>query len=556
MATDPNRQTTVFAAKKIVTMNPGQPEATHVAVRGGRILEVGTLDECASWGDYTLDDRFAAHVLIPGLIESHAHLMEGSLWALGANVGAIDRFGPDGRRHKGLRSVAEVVAALRRIEPTMKDGAAPLLGWGVDPSFYATPEPITRRDLDQVSRTRPIFLLNASGHLAYANSKLLEMAGYAQLQVEGVIRDASGEPTGELQEIHAMLPAVQIAAAGFLGGGMPREHFRNFARVAQLRGTTTVVDGGTSTFFLPEVLAAGLAATAEADFPARIVSHLNGVTVPTSEQMLAQASALRDQGNDKLVFQGLKIVLDGSIQGFTGRLRPPRYYRSGANGLWNRPPEQVAEIVRTLHEAGLQVIAHCNGDEAAEVFVDAVAAAQAARPRFDHRHFIVHGQMLDQALLRRMAALGMGATLFANHIYYWGDFHYGHTLGPSRARCMNPAASALRLGVTVAGHSDTPVSPIDPLFTVWCAVNRVTSSGRILGADERVTALDALRMMTVNAAWLLHRDHEIGSIQVGKLADFTVLEANPLEVSPEAIRDIAVWGTILGGQALAAGATT
>lgn len=553
METDQNPKTIVFAAKKIVTMNAGQPEATHVAVRGDRILEVGTLDDCASWGDYTLDDRFAEHVLVPGLIESHAHLMEGSLWALGVNVGAIPRVGPDGTRHAGLRSVAAVVQALQALEPTMRDADAPLLGWGVDPSFYATPAPITRHDLDQVSRTRPIFLLNASGHLAYANSRLLELADYAHHQVEGVVRDARGDPTGELQEIGAMLPAVQVAAAAFLGGGVPRQHFRNFARVAQLRGTTTVVDGGTSNYFLADVLASGLAATAEEDFPARIVAHHNGVTVPTSEQMVAHVRDLAGKGNEKLAFQGVKIVLDGSIQGFTGRLRPPRYYRTGGNGIWNRPPEQVVEIVRALHQAGLQVIAHCNGDEAAEVFVDAVAAAQAAAPRLDHRHFIVHGQMLDEALLRRMATLGMGATLFANHVYYWGDFHAAHTLGPSRAVCMNPAASALRLGVTVAAHSDTPVSPIDPLFTVWCAVNRRTSSGRVLGPAECVGARQGLRMMTLDAAWLLHRDHEIGSIQVGKLADFTVLAESPLEVEPAAIRDIPVWGTVLGGRPFPAG---
>jgi predicted amidohydrolase YtcJ len=541
------QQTTIFAARKIVTMNPARPEATHAAVRDGRILEVGSREECAAWGPYRLDDRFGDDVLIPGLIESHAHLMEGGLWALGVAVGAIDRCAPDGRRHKGLRSVAEVVSALRQIEPTLKDPDAPLLGWGVDPSFYATPEPITRRDLDQVSSTRPIFLLNASGHLAYVNSKILALANYADLHVEGVVRDAQGEPTGELQEIQAMLPALKIAAGAVLGGSISRDHFLNFARVAQLRGTTTVVDGGASTFFVPSFLATGLAATAEPDFPARIVSHYNGITVPTAKDMLEQVAALAGKGNDKLIFQGLKIVLDGSIQGFTGRLRFPRYYKTGANGIWNRPPEQVVEIVRTLHDAGLQVIAHCNGDEAAEVFVDAVAAAQAAKPRFDHRHFIVHGQLLDEALLRRMAALGMGATLFANHIYYWGDFHVRHTVGPARAQGMNPAASALRLGVTVAGHSDTPVSPIDPLFTLWCAVNRQTSSGQILGANERVSAYEALRMMTLDAAWLLHLDHDIGSIQVGKRADFTALEASPLDIAAESIKDIGVRGTIVGG---------
>ena len=147
-----------------------------------------------------------------------------------------------------------------------------------------------------------------------------------------------------------------------------------------------------------------------------------------------------------------------------------------------------------------------------------------------------------------MATLGISATLFSNHMYYWGDFHRTHTFGAFRAAAMNPAATALRLGVIVAAHSDTPVSPVDPLLTMWAAVNRVTTTGRVQGPKERVSAYEGLRMMTYNAAWLLHRDHEIGSIRVGKRADFTVLAHDPLAVEPMAIKDIPVRGTILGGR--------
>lgn len=538
---------TIFAAKKIITMDPAVPEATHVAVRDGLIIEVGSRDDCAAWGAHESDDRFADSVLIPGLIESHAHLMEGFLWAEAEYVGAVDRCDPSGKRRTGLRSIADVVTHLKAVELTITDATKPLLGWGVDPSFYQPCTPITRHDLDQVSTTRPIFLLNASGHLAYVNSRTLELADYAHVRAEGVIRDESGAPTGELQEVAAMMAALAAVGGQLLAGSTAPTQFFNFARVAQARGATTVVDGGTSSFINSAFLTAALAATADPDFPARIVAHTNGITVPSVEEMLRQAVALKDHGNEKLGMQGVKLVLDGSIQGFTGRMRPPGYFRTGANGIWNRAPEEVRHIVIGLHRAGLQVVAHCNGDQAAEVFIDAVAAAQDAKPRFDHRHFMVHGQMLDEALLRRMAALGMGATLFSNHMYYWGDFHRDHTVGPFRAAAMNPAATALRLGVTVAGHSDTPVSPIDPLLTMWCAANRITSSGQALGPAERVSPYEALKMMTVNAAWLLHRDHEIGSIRVGKRADFTALGDDPLAVDPIAIKDIPVKATVLGG---------
>ncbi|SKA28951.1 hypothetical protein SAMN02745126_04847 [Enhydrobacter aerosaccus] len=544
---------TVFSAKKIITMDASVEEATHVAVRDGIILEVGNLDDCGAWGPYTLDNRFADSILIPGLIESHAHLLDGLLWAKAHYVGPIDRYDPAGTLQKGLTNNAALVNRLREIESRMTDPTKPLVGWGVDPSLNDPIAPITRLELDQVSKTRPIFLLHASCHVASVNSATLDVANYAAIKAPGVLRDASGAPTGELREMAAMLVAVRAVAADMIGGSTDAAQFYNFARVAQARGATTIVDGGGSTYFDPAFLSAALAATAAEDFPARIVAHNNGITVPGADDMIRFAKALEGKGNDKLAFQGIKIILDGSNQGFTGRLRPPGYLGSGENGLWNRAPDELRTLVPALHNAGLQIVAHCNADQAAEMFIEAVALAQAAKPRFDHRHFIVHGQLLDESLLRRMVSLGIHATLFSNHLYYWGEFHRAHTFGAFRTAALNPAATALRLGVVVSAHSDTPVSPVDPLLTLWCAANRVSATGRVFGPRERVSAYDALKMMTFNAAYLLHRDHEIGSIRVGKRADFTILARDPLAVDSMAIRDIPVHGTIVGGRVFAAG---
>lgn len=544
---------TVFSARKILTMDPAVEEATHVAVRDGIVLEIGDLDDCAAWGPYTLDDRFGGDVLIPGLIESHAHVLDGLLWAKAEYVGPVDRHDPSGKLRKGTKDLPSLLRRLTEIEAGLKDPSLPLIGWGVDPSLNDPITPITRGDLDQVSRTRPIFLLHSSCHIAYVNSATLAVANYAAVKAPGVLRDRAGEPTGELQEMAAMMAAIKAVASDLVGGSTDATQFYNFARVAQARGTTTIVDGGGSTYFEPAFLEAALAATGAPDFPARIVAHHNGITVPTAEEMIRFAATLAGKGNDKLVFQGIKILLDGSNQGYTGRLRPPGYLASGANGLWNRGPEELKTLIPALHDAGLQIVAHCNSDQAAELFIEAVAVAQAKNPRFDHRHFIVHGQLLDESLMRRMVALGIHVTLFSNHLYYWGEFHRAHTFGAFRAGAMNPAATALRLGLVAAAHSDTPVSPVDPLFTLWCAANRVTAAGRVLGPRERVSAYDALRMMTFNAAYLLHRDHEIGSIRVGKRADFAVLRQDPLAIDPMGLRDIDVLGTIVGGRVFPAG---
>jgi predicted amidohydrolase YtcJ len=251
--------------------------------------------------------------------------------------------------------------------------------------------------------------------------------------------------------------------------------------------------------------------------------------------------------NDRLHHRLCKVMTDGSIQGFTARLKWPGYYNGKPNGLWNMDPDQLAKLVMHYHKAGMHLHIHTNGDEASEVMLDAIEAAQEAHYRPDHRHTLQHCQMADASQFRRMHKLGCCVNLFANHVHYWGDQHASITMGPDRARRMDACATALREGVPLAIHSDAPVTPMAPLFTAWCAVNRLTASGAALGPEERISAAAALHAITLGAAYTLRMDHLVGSVEPGKYADFAVLDASPLDVAPEALRDIKVAGTISGG---------
>jgi predicted amidohydrolase YtcJ len=191
---------------------------------------------------------------------------------------------------------------------------------------------------------------------------------------------------------------------------------------------------------------------------------------------------------------------------------------------------------------------HTNGDAAIELAIETMHDALREQPAPDHRFTLQHCQLADRAQLRRMASLGMCANFFANHHFYWGDAHYAQTVGPDRAERMNPCRSADELGVAWTIHSDAPVTPLGPLHVAWCAVNRRTASGRTLGEFERIGVADALRAITLGAAHTLHLDDEVGSIECGKRADFAVLEDDPLEVAPEALKDVGVWGTVHGGR--------
>lgn len=537
--------TTIFRARRILTMNPGRPEATHVAVRDGRILGVGPLDELAGWGSYTLDDRFADKVLMPGLVEGHSHVSEGTFWRF-LYLGRFDRMDPDGKVWPGAASIGEVVTRLRAADAKLGRSDAPLSGWGLDPIYYGEGR-VTRQDLDRVSETRAVGVMHASGHIFNLNSRALKLAGLLRQGVNhpGVPVGADGLPTGELKGPDAMTLAG--SHIGFDREVLANDEtgLRRFARLCVRQGVTTATDLAN---LLPlEAVTMMRRVTDEATFPVRIMSfrRFQGVT---PQQAVDHVVDLRDHSTEMLRLGAIKLFVDGSIQGFSARLRWPGYYNGAPNGLWYTMPRQIRELYHLSLEQGVLVHSHTNGDQATEMALDCMDQALRDEPARDHRFTLQHCQLADAAQFRRMKALGMCVNLFPNHHFYWGDQHYATTVGPERALRMNACATALATGVPMAIHSDAPVTPLGPLFTAWCAITRRTASGRTLGASECIGVADALRTITLGAAYTLRLDGEIGSIEVGKRADFAVLDDDPLAIAPERLKDVRIWGTVQGGR--------
>lgn len=537
-------EATIFVARRIITMNPSQPIADAVIVRDGRILGVGTRAELQSRGKHRIDETFADKVLMPGLVEGHCHLMEGGMWRF-VYVGYFDRRGPDGTLWQGLKNVDDVVARLREAEAALADPETPLLAWGFDPVYFAGSR-MTVRELDRVSTTRRVAVIHASVHLLNVNSAMLAAAGIDRdTAVEGVVKDADGAPSGELREFAAMFPVFRLIGDAFFAAGESEAGLWNFGRSAVLAGVTTATDLVNG--FDEAGIANLLAITADEGYPVRIVPAFRAFDAD-ARKGVETVGRMVHASTERLRFGAVKLVLDGSIQGFTARLRWPGYFDGSPNGQWLMTPARARDVVSTYHRAGLQLHIHTNGDEATDVALDAIEHALALHPRWDHRHTLQHVQMADASQFQRMANLGVCANLFANHIYYWGDIHYTQTMGPDRANRMDAAGTAHRLGVHYAIHSDAPITPLGPLFTAWCAATRRTASGRVLGEAERITVPDALRAITLGAAYTLKLDHEIGSIEVGKRADFAALEDDPMTVQAERLKDVPVWGTVSGGR--------
>lgn len=543
-------ETTIFPARTVVTMDPSQPVVEAVAVRDGRVLAAGSLDECRSWGAHTIDRRFGDHVLVPGLIEAHAHSLEGA-FSLLPYVGWFDRHRVDGGTAPGIRSYAALLDRLRELDDATAGSGEPIVVGGFDPIYFTDEERLTREHLDRVSTERPIFVFHASAHLATVNTAMLDRHEITRdATTPGVARDADGEPNGELQEI----PAMALASSGLqviLRVMNDPAAIEALGQICVNTGTTMLTDLGASGLSRPDSQRVWHDVVDAPDFPARILQrHIQGLP-PGSNDWADAADLLLEfaaADTDKLRTAGLKVVLDGSIQGFTAKMGWPGYYTGTDHGQWMVPPEQLADVCRPFHERNINIHTHCNGDLTIDLWIDTVEQLVQEHPWLDHRHTVQHCQLTTAAQYRRMARLGMCANIFANHIWYWGDQHHDLTVGPERARRMEAAATAEREGVSFSLHSDANVTPLGQLHVMWCAVNRVTASGRVLGESERISPESALRSVTLGAAHQQHLDAEFGTIECGKAADFAVLEENPLTVDPMAIRDIGVWGTVVAGQ--------
>lgn len=537
---------TAYTAKTIYTMNPSQPVGQCVAIRDGKILGVGPIEQIRRFGDVTIDDRYADKVLVPGFVEGHSHALEGSVWDH-LYLGYFDRRDPEGRLWQGLKTPEAVQQRLT--EHVGKDDAdTPLIAWGLDP-IYFDDAPIDRRLLDAVSETRPIVVIHASLHVMFVNSATIACAGLTEMTLEGIICDEQGRPTGVLEEFAAMHPVFDALAFDIFEGASDVCVLQRFAQAARREGVTTVTD------LLNPMSDAAIdalrEATAAPDFPVRLVPALNALAwdAQAGSKRVQQAIA---HNHERLHFGLVKLVTDGAIQSFTARLQWPGYLTGPENGVWNAPPQTFHDMVQQYHQAGLQLHIHTNGDEAVGMILDALDDALALWPRPDHRHTLQHVQLIRQDQLRRVVRLGACLNIFANHIYYWGDIHLSRTLGFDRCQRLEPAASADRMGIEFGIHCDAPVTPLSPLFTAWCATERQTASGVTLGDAEKISRFRALQAITLGAAFTLRMDNCIGSLEPGKFADITVLDDDPLESSLP-LKDIGIHATLLSGRPTDAG---
>ena len=528
----------VFLGEHIITMEAPDQRVTALAVRGDSIVWTGAREDAAAWiGADTVTHELGERALLPGFIDAHGHLTYQAVVVDLANV-ASPPVGP-------VEDIPGLQQTLRDYLAERPLGADDwLLGNGYDDSLLAEGRHPTRADLDAVSATRPIAIVHVSGHLAVANSAALAAIGYDAETEDpdgGHIRRVPGTrvPNGVLEETATGPLRVRLGAPR----GNPMEGVAAALAANAAHGITTVQDGAIG----PPGLQL-LGAMADAGLLTLDVVAYPLITAP--DQPFPEATALGDyRGGFKV--GGIKLMLDGSPQGKTAYLSeayhvPPAGQPAGYRGYPIPEQAMLNGLVARALGSGVPIIAHANGDAAAQMLIDAVAAGGAAER--DHRSVMIHAQTVRHDQLERMQQLGMVPSFFAAHAFYWGDWHRDSVLGPERAARISPARSAGALGLPFTIHNDAPVVPPDVIRLLWAATNRLTRSGRVLGPDERIDTYAALEAVTVNAARQHFDEARKGTLTVGKQADLVVLSANPLAMPVADLLDLEVAATWARGR--------
>ena len=537
---------TIYTGGAIVTVNEAQPTAGAIAVKDGKILAVGGKDEILQLkGAATQVVDLAGRTMLPGFIDAHGHVFNVGVQAAAANLLAP----PDGQ----VTDIASLQAVLRtwaEKSPAVVARTGWIIGMGYDDSQLREGRHPTRDDLDAVSKVTPVLVVHQSGHLAVLNSKGLEAFGYSAETVEpagGTIRRRAGsrEPDGLVGGM-AWFPHL-FSKLGRLGSEDNQALLlAGLDRYAEF-GFTTAQEGRATA----EAVATEAALAGQGKLKLDVVAYpdIQGAASAIAGPFLSKSYTGRFR------IGGAKLTLDGSPQGKTAWLTEPyRVAPAGRDkdyaGSAAMTDEQANAFVDEAFQKGWQILVHCNGDAAADQFIRAARLATAKYGPGDRRPVMIHAQTVREDQLDAMKELGIIPSFFGMHTYYWGDWHRDSVLGPERASRISPAASALKRGIPFTQHHDAPVALPSSLMILFSQVNRVTRSGEVLGPEQRVSVMDAIKSITINAAHQYFEERTKGSLEPGKLADFVILDRNPLTVEPMALKDIRVVETIKEGRTI------
>ena len=518
----------------IITMEGQDDAAEAVLVADGKIKAVGAYDAVAAQksADCELVD-LQGKTLMPSFIDPHSHAATmAPMFASLCDLAVCNNF-------------ADIVATLKQYKEEHQIPAGqPIIGINYDDNFLDERCHPHRDLLDQVSTEHPITIMHVSVHMVVANSMALAGVNFtdnmADIPGGEIGRYEDGRLNGYLAE------AASYALIGAIFEEMQKKLVELWP-ISQKQylsyGVTTVQDGGSNDAVLKMLTGFDQAGMLKMD----VVAYES--CAPGAHEIIEGCGDMRGNYKGHVKVGGYKIVLDGSPQARTAWMTQP-YEGSNEYGVPIIQDEVVEQWVKQAMDDNVQILAHCNGDAAGDQFLNSIEKmlALSDNPNKENLRFtMIHCQTARKDQIERMAKLKMVPSIFVGHVNYWGDVHVKN-FGAVRGNRVSPVKDALDAGLMYNFHTDTPVVKPDMLHAVWTAVNRVSRTGVVIGEDQKIGVYDALKGITINAAYAYFEEDEKGSIKVGKRADLVVLDKNPLKIEPMAIRDIKILETIKDGE--------
>lgn len=544
----PYSNVTVFEAAKIITMEPGFPEAKFVATADGIILGLGqSLDDLEAWTrgrEVTIDRRFTSNILMPGFVEPHIHPMQ-TIMMLPLPFISPEAWELPGKSYPAARGKADYEKRLK--EELERSDEKLFITWGHHRLFHGE---MNRTELDRIAPDRPVVIWQRSFHEIIANTKALEL-----LEIGDEVSFNTYFDKPQIAPGHANFTSGIIHETALFGGieklrpylFSPKKMQQGLADMRQMmleNGVTTSADLAFGGFGGPDMESQIFKSLYDQPTtPSRILAiPIAPVVGDDPDAWLSEIQAKFQ--SDKFFFSNrVKLLADGAFFAQYMQMNPPGY-SDGHEGKWITEPEEVEKFTQKFWDAGWNIHTHVNGDKGLDVVL---GISEKLPPRHGQKLIMEHLGYSTEAQNRRIADMGIMVSAQPNYIRILGDA-YGKTgLGPDRAAQMNRLGSLERKNVPLGLHSDFNMAPIDPLYLAWVASNRKTLDGNVKAPAEKLSLDKALRAITIEAAQVIGLDAMVGSIATGKKADFSVLSKNPYQIGAENLRDAKVLGVVFEG---------
>ena len=525
----------IISSNKVILMTGvEQAQPLSIAIKNKKIAWIGSHQDAKNFqGEHI---NFGNQAVLPGFIDAHGHASYLAFATQVANIASP----PVGK----INNIQDLQTELKNfIQDSDLQPGEWVMGLGYDDSLLAEQRHPTKDDLDEVSTEHPIYLIHVSAHLGAANSLGLSLANInsdTQDPPGGKIRryENSLEPNGVFEET-AAYPLQQLAMSAYKD---PIGSVKKAMEIYAKNGITTAQDGASSLETIRLMQAAD----------AQNMINIDVISYPIGQNGLNENLDAFSFGTyeGRVKVGGVKLILDGSPQGKTAYLTQP-YYKPPHNesqsykGYPLIPQIDVSKLVKEYADLNIPIMAHANGDAAADMLIQAVRDAEIES---DHRTIMIHAQTVREDQLDLMKELEIIPSYFSTHTFYWGDWHRDSVFGVDRAMRISPTKSTLDRDMPFTVHNDAPVVPPDMIRLLWSSTNRITRSGKILGDQQKISTYDALKAMTLNAAYQHFEDDIKGSIEVGKLADLVVLSEDPLAMPAAPLLNLKVIATYSHGK--------